>query len=277
MPITVFAVVMVAALLHASWNALVKSAPDKLLITILVTSCAAAISLASLPFLNQPERASWPYAIGSAALQTAYFMLIARTYHVADLSQTYPIMRGAAPLLVAAFTAVSASEFLSATAWIGVVTICIGIFTMALGNPVRDAKGVYLALVNSVVIAGYTLIDGWGVRRSGAPAAYTLYVFLITGLPLVTWAVVKRRAAFVDYVSRHWQMGIAGAIGMTASYGLALWAMTLAPVAVIAALRETAILFATLIAWLILKEHISRRRVFAVCIIAAGAAVLRLA
>jgi drug/metabolite transporter (DMT)-like permease len=277
MSVTVFAVVMVAALLHAGWNAIVKSAPDKLLTTILVTGFAAAISIGLLPFLGPPAPASWPFAVGSAGFQITYFILVARTYHLADLSQTYPIMRGTAPLLVATFSAVSMSETLSLSAWIGVITICSGIFVMAVGHPARDRQGVYLALLNATVIAGYTLIDGWGVRRSGAPAAYTLSVFLLTGLPLIVWAIVSRRAAVVDYLPRHWRSGMVGAVGTTASYGLALWAMTLAPVAVVAALRETAILFGTLIAWLILKEEISLRRVIAAGVIAGGAAVLRLA
>lgn len=268
---------MLAALLHATWNAIVKSAPDKLLTTILVTGFAAALSIGLLPFLSPPARASWPFAVASAVLQITYFILVARTYHLADLSQTYPIMRGTAPLLVAACSAVSMGETLSASAWIGVVTICAGILTMAVGHRVRDRQGVYLALLNAAVIAGYTLIDGRGVRRSGAPAAYTLCVFLLTGLPLIAWAILRKRATFVDYLGRHWRLGMVGGVGTTASYGLALWAMTLAPVAVVAALRETAILFGTLIAWLILKEQMSLRRVIAAGVIASGAAVLRLA
>ena len=277
MSLAVFAVVMVAAVLHAGWNAIVKSAPDKLLTTVLVTGWAAAIAVALLPFLPRPDPASWPYAIGSAGLQTVYFILVARTYQVADLSQTYPLMRGTAPLLVAIFTAVTTNEVLSPAAWVGVVTICTGVLTMAAGSPLRSRTGVYLALLNALVIAAYTVIDGFGVRRSGAPAAYTLCVFLLAGLPLVIWAVTRKRAAHLAYLRRYWRLGIAGGIGTTASYGLALWAMTLAPVAVIAALRETAILFATLIAWLVLKEHIGVRRAVAACIIAGGAAVLRLA
>ncbi len=268
---------MVAALLHASWNAIVKSAPDKFLTTVLVTGFAAALAIAVLPLLQQPARASWPFAAASAVLQVVYFVLVARTYQVADLSQTYPIMRGTAPLLVATFSAITASEVLSRTAWLGVLTLCCGIFSMAAGSAGRDRKGVYLALLNAVVIATYTLVDGWGVRRSGAPAAYTLYVFMLTGVPLALWAAVRQRRAVTGYARRYWPQGIAGALGTTASYGLALWAMTLAPVAIIAALRETAILFATLIAWLVLKERIGVRRAIAACIIAGGAAVLRLA
>jgi drug/metabolite transporter (DMT)-like permease len=131
--------------------------------------------------------------------------------------------------------------------------------------------------VNALAIAGYTLIDGAGVRRSGAPAAYTLLGFLLTGLPLAVWAVLARRSTFAPYFKRNWRLGIVGGIGTASSYGLALWAMTIAPVAVIAALRETSILFGVVIAGLVLKERVGPRRVIAACIIACGAAILRLA
>jgi drug/metabolite transporter (DMT)-like permease len=277
MPLTVFAVVMLAALLHASWNAIVKSAPDKLLTTIMVTTAAAGLSALLIPFLTEPTPSSFPYAIASALCQIIYFLLVARAYQVADMSQAYPLMRGTAPLIVAIVSAFQMDDALSPFAWIGVMAICLGIFIIALGSTLKDRKGIGLALLNALVIAGYTLIDGLGVRKSGAPAAYTLWVFLLTGVPLALWAILARRSTFVPYLGRHWQLGIAGGIGTTASYGLALWAMTVAPIAVVAALRETSILFATLIAGIVLREPIGPRRVISACIIAGGAAILRLA
>ena len=277
MPIMVFAVVMLAALLHASWNAVVKSGPDKLLTTIMVTTAAAGLSAALIPFLNQPTPSSFPYAVASALFQIVYFLLVARTYQAADMSQTYPLMRGTAPLIVAVVSVFRMDEALSLFAWIGVMAICLGIFIIALGSTLKDRRGIYLALLNALVIAGYTLIDGLGVRKSGAPAAYTLWVFLLTGVPLALWVITARRSAFVSYLGHHWRLGIAGGIGTTASYGLALWAMTIAPIAVVAALRETSILFAALIAGFVLREPIGPRRVVSACIIAGGAAILRLA
>lgn len=277
MPIMVFAVVMLAALLHASWNAVVKSGPDKLLTTIMVTTAAAGLSAALIPFLTQPAPSSFPFAAVSALFQIIYFLLVARTYQVADMSQTYPLMRGTAPLIVAVVSVFRMDEALSLFAWIGVMAICLGIFIIALGSTLKDRRGMRLALLNALVIAGYTLIDGLGVRKSGAPAAYTLWVFLLTGVPLALWAVTARRSAFVPYLGHHWRLGIAGGIGTTASYGLALWAMTVAPIAVVAALRETSIVFAALIAGLVLREPIGPRRVVSACIIAGGAAILRLA
>jgi drug/metabolite transporter (DMT)-like permease len=277
MPLIVFAVVMSSALLHASWNAIVKSAGDKFLTTIMVTAFASALSAGLLPFLMPPDRASWPYAAASAVFQIIYFLLVARTYQIADMSQTYPLMRGTAPLIVALVSQFQLGTVLSRTAWAGVIAICIGILSIAFGNNLKDRKGIYLALVNALAIAAYTLIDGVGVRRSGAPAAYTLWVFLLTGLPLTLWAASVRKSELVVYFGRYWRQGFAGGVGTTASYGLALWAMTIAPIAVVAALRETSIVFGTVIAALVLREHVGARRVISACVIACGAAILRLA
>lgn len=275
---TVFVIVLFAAALHATWNAVVKIGADKLLTTTLVTATAALLAVFALPFLAAPARPSWGFIGASALLQIAYFVLVARTYRVADMSQTYPLMRGAAPLLVAVASAAFLRERLTLTASLGVGVICAGVLTMAAARQEGNSKrGVALALSNAVVIAGYTLIDGVGVRRSGAAASYTLWIFLITGLVLVGWALLTRPRTSIRYFAANWRRGIVGGFGTVLSYGLALWAMTAAPVAVIAALRETSILFGAGLSGLVLKERMGWVRILAVGIIAAGAVGLRLA
>ncbi len=276
MTVTIFCIILFAAALHAGWNALVKGGEDKLLTTVLVTASAAAIAAAVLPFLPAPARSSWPFIAASSLLQVLYYVLVARAYGLADMSATYPLMRGAAPLLVALATATLLHEPLSPAAWIGIAAICAGVLGGALHRRVGHGRGIALALLNAVVIAGYTLVDGFGVRHSQAPAAYTLWIFLLTGIPLTGWALWARREAFLRQVAIGWKPGLAGGLATMVSYGLALWAMTFAPVAVIAALRETSILFATGIAALILKEKPGPARVAGACLIAAGAIVLRL-
>lgn len=277
MPVAVFGLILFAAALHATWNAIVKGGGDTLLTTVLVTTAAALIAAVALPLLPGPAPASWPFIAVSALFQIVYFILVAAAYRVADMSQTYPLMRGTAPLLVALASAAWIGEPLSASAWAGVAVLCAGIFGMAAdGRRGGNRAGLLLALLNALVIAGYTVIDGLGVRRSDAPAAYTLWIFLLTGLPLAAWAMLARRRAFADYAARNWHLGLAGGIGTLASYGLALWAMTMAPVAVVAALRETSILFGVAISGLVLKERVSAARIAAVCVIAAGAAILRM-
>jgi drug/metabolite transporter (DMT)-like permease len=278
MPIAVFGMILFAAALHAMWNAVVKGSSDTLLTTVLVTGSAALIALAALPLLPAPAAESWPFIAASAVFQIVYFALVAATYRIADMSQTYPLMRGTAPLLVALASVAWLGEPLTLPAWIGVGVICAGILVMAAdGRRGEDRTGMMLALLNAIVIAGYTVIDGIGVRQSGAPAAYTLWIFLLTGLPLLAWAMLARRRAFAGYAARNWHLGLIGGIGTLASYGLALWAMTKAPIAVVAALRETSILFGAAISALVLKERVSPTRIAAVCVIAGGAAILRMA
>lgn len=278
MPIAVFGMILFAAALHAMWNAVVKGGSDTLLTTVLVTGSAALIALAALPLLPAPTVESWPFIAISAVFQIVYFALVAITYRIADMSQTYPLMRGTAPLLVALASVAWLGEPLAPPAWIGIGVICAGILIMAAdGRRGGDRTGMMLALLNAVVIAGYTVIDGIGVRQSGAPAAYTLWIFLLTGLPLLAWAMLARRRAFAAYAARNWHLGAIGGIGTLASYGLALWAMTKAPIAVVAALRETSILFGAAISALVLKERVSPTRIAAVCVIAGGAAILRMA
>ncbi|MFL1500626.1 EamA family transporter [Pseudomonas sp. O64] len=276
MSLHVFAIIMLGAALHATWNAVVKGGVDKLLTTCLIASVASLIALAAIPFLALPAPESWPFIGTSVILQVLYFVLVASTYRIADMSQTYPIMRGTAPLVVATVSVFVLAEPLSAFAWLGIAVISLGILSMAVAPLSGQRKGLILALINAGVIASYTLIDGLGVRKSGAPVAYTLWIFLLTGIPLAAWALAARRGVFRDYVSRNWRLGIVGGVGTIASYGLALWAMTAAPIATVSALRETSILFGVGISAWVLKEHLTRARIVAACVIAAGAMLLRL-
>ena len=274
MSLGIFCAVLFAALLHASWNAIVKLGGDKLLTTILVTGWAAVLSALLLPWLPAPASASWPWLAISAVLQTGYYLLVARAYQHGDMSLSYPLMRGCAPLLVAIAGIFFFDEMLPASAWGGIALVCGGILCMAGSSSGRHLR---LPLLIAVVIAAYTLVDARGARLSGNALSYTLWLFLLSGLPLPAWALFARRPQLQAYLRGNWQRGLVGGIGTTAAYAVALWAMTIAPVAIIAALRETSILFALLISAVLLKERISRRRLFAALLIVMGVVLLRLA
>ena len=275
----VFAAVLFGAALHASWNAIVKGGGDKLLSTALITGVAAVIAAATLPFLPAPARASWPYLAASAVLQIVYFVLVAATYRVTDMGRAYPLMRGLAPALVAVFGALALGQGLPAGGWIGVALVSSGVFAMAFaatGGVGAGRRGTGLALANAVVIASYTLVDGAGVRASGAPIAYSMWLFLLA-IPLVGWALATRGMAVVDYARANLWRGLVRGVGNLGSYAIALWAMTRAPIAVVAALRETSILFGLAIATLFLGERLDPARVAAALLILLGAITLRLA
>lgn len=276
MTINVFCILLFAALLHASWNAIVKASGDKMYAAISVSGSAAVIALLLLPFAPQPTLASAPYLLLSSALQVVYTVLVAKTYQVSDMSQTYPLMRGTAPLLVAIVSVVFLGDRLSPLAWSGIGVICLAILAMAYNGRASSRRGVVLALINACFIAGYTLVDGTGVRLSGSALGYTLWSFLMNGSCLLGWATIARRHEVSRYLRQHWHKGLLGGISTMGSYGLALWAMTEAPLAVVAALRETSILFGALIAFVLLKERVIPLRIAAACGIAAGAILLRL-
>ncbi|GBE72046.1 TPA: EamA family transporter [Enterobacter roggenkampii] len=262
MTLTVFCILLFAALLHASWNAIVKAGTDKLYSAISVSGSATLIALVLLPLSPQPSAASWPFLIVSCALQVVYTVLVAKTYQVSDMSQTYPLMLG---------------DRLSWLAWSGIGVICLSILAMAMNGRMKSRKGIWLALLNACFIAGYTLVDGTGVRLSETALGYTLWTFFMNGFCLLGWAMVARRREASGYLRLHWKKGLLGGVGTMGSYGLALWAMTQAPLAVVAALRETSILFGALIAFLLLKEKVAGLRIAAALGIAGGAILLRLA
>jgi len=231
----------------------------------------------ALPFLPLPAAQSWPYIAGSVALQFIYYTLLVRAYAAGDMSHTYPIMRGGAPLIVAALSASLVGEPLTAARWLGVGLICSGVLGLAIHRsasltPHHAATG--YALANAAAIAAYTLVDGIGVRKSQAPASYTLWLFLLIGAVRLSWTLLLRRRELLAYLRRYWPQGLAGGVGTVSSYGLALWAMTIAPVALVAALRETSILFAAVISALVLKERVTPMRIASAVLIAAGAATL---
>jgi len=273
-----FGIVIFAALLHAGWNAIVKGAGDTRLTTVLVLACSAIIAVVTLPFLPQPAPASWPYLATTMVLQIGYFSLVAAAYRAADMSTVYPLMRGLAPLLVASVGTVVLGEQPGPFGWLGIALICGGVLSMALRGRHTDARrGIILALINAVVIATYTLVDGTGARLSGAPISYVLWLNILAGVPFLAWGLLRHRAPLLQHIRRNWMLGFVGGIANIASYGLALWAMTQAPIAIVAALRETSILWGTLIAVLILRERIDAPRLIATGIIAAGAVAIRLA
>ncbi|KZD12262.1 DMT family transporter [Oceanibaculum pacificum] len=279
MSTTVMLAVLVGAFLHASWNALVKSSSDKFLDTVVLFSCAAVMSLPALFFLPLPAPAAWPYLLGSAAIHLAYFLLVAAAYRAADMSFAYPLMRGTAPLLVALASGALLGEHLSTAAWAGVLLICGGVLGLTLAY--RPAAGTILpplafGLGNAGVIAAYTLTDGLGARLSGNALSYTLWNFLLAALPLLTVALIFRRRDLLPHLRRRWRQGIGGGACSIGSYALALWAMTQAPIASVAALREVSILFAIALASFALKERVGYARTAAAVAVLGGAVALRL-
>jgi drug/metabolite transporter (DMT)-like permease len=277
LPFDIVLLVLFGALLHATWNAIIKAGTDKSLDASLISAGGAITALPFLPLLPLPEPAAWWFIAGSAILQFAYFQLVAGAYRAGDIGLVYPLMRGGAPLLIATTSGLILGETLSFAAWAGTLTICAGILTLAFEARNGSRHAIVLALVNACVIASYTYVDGVGARLSGNAISYTLWMSLLPPILLFAWALSRRGAlAVAQHVRRNWWRGLIGGAGSIASYGAALWAMTRAPVATVAALRETAIVFALIISVTVLKEKATLTRCIAAIIIALGVLLLKI-
>ena len=290
---TVVAAVLFGALLHASWNALVKSSTDKTLDTALIHLLGSVVTLPLVLLWGWPKPEAWPFIAASVTIHIAYYLLLTGAYKHGDLGLTYPLMRGTAPLLVALSSVAALGEYLSLAGWLGVLAMSAGVLLLGLpgrlvlANGDHDAAGhqlrnkaIRFALANAVIIAIYTVIDAKGARASGNALQYVVTLFLLDGWPfafIVLWQRGKAAQPYVRaYAKKRWPVALGGAVASLGSYGIALWAMTQAPVATVAALRETSVLFAALLGAWLLKERFTPRRVVGTLTIVAGVMALRL-
>lgn len=279
MPITIFLAVLLAALMHASWNLLVKLNLDRFLSLFLLQSLMGVMGLVMLVVFAWPAAASLPFALVSGALHTGYNVFLARSYRDGDLSLVYPVARGTAPLLTLLSTWVFAHEHISFTAALGVAVLVGGIWLVAMGRSGSLRLGgsaLLFALGTSCFIAAYTVVDGLGGRASGAASGYTAVVFILDALFLMAWAVYWRGFEVFRLVAPSWRRGLVGATLSAGAYWIVIWAMTLAPIASVAALRETSILFVIAMSARFLNEKLSAARVIGGLMVAAGAIALRL-
>jgi len=277
-PLPVALAVLGAALLHAGWNALLKSGADTQLGAIGLAAGSGAVALVAVPFVGLPAQASWPWLMASAVVHIAYFRLLAGAYRWGDLSFTYPVMRGGGPLIVTLAGVLVFGEVLPWAQTAGVLLISAGILAFATHsarNPVAQRKSLAFALANACVIAAYTLIDAQGARLSLAPVAYTLWFFVLNGVVITALGMAQRGAAVPRHLAKDWRRLAGGGAGAVLAYAVALWAMTLAPVALVAVLRETSVVFAAALGALFLKEPFTARRAGATLVVLAGLVTLR--
>jgi drug/metabolite transporter (DMT)-like permease len=277
----VLLVVLAAAFLHATWNAMAKGrqGSDPMIGATVIAAGAGVVCLAMLAGFGMPAPASHPYVIASGLIHVLYFLLLGLSYRLADYSAVYPLMRGSAPLLTTAASFVFVGETIGAGPLAGIVLLSSGVLGLgfhAIRRGGLDRTGLLVAAANIVVIVAYTLIDGIGARLSGNPGGYVALMMLLTGVLHVAGVTAWRPRAVLDGLSQRWGFGLLGGAMVMASYGAALWAMTKAPIGAVAALRETSVLFGAAIATLVMGERFSAVRVLATAAIFGGLACLRL-
>jgi drug/metabolite transporter (DMT)-like permease len=277
----VFAAVLIGALSHASWNALIKGvALDPLSATTLICIGSAIVSLVLAIFVGIPAWASWPWLIASLIIHLVYFAALAEAYRAGDLGQVYPIARGSAPLMTATATTFFIGETLSVLGWAGIVILVSGVFLLSFkgGRDLAkiDRRAVGYALLTAASICAYTVVDGIGARASGNSLGYVLWLFIITPVVLMPYALYRDGASIMPAMTGYWRRGLFGGAFQIVSYGIVLWAMTIAPIAIVATLRETSVLFGAVIAVVVLKEPLRPIRIAAAVLIVCGLVLIRL-
>jgi drug/metabolite transporter (DMT)-like permease len=276
----VFAAVLFAAACHAGWNATIKRGLDPLATTVAISIGAALVSLVFVPVVGLPAPAAWPWVVASVVIHLIYFAALIESYRAGDMGQVYPIARGAAPLMTAAAATALIGERLGLAGWLGIVLVVAGVLLLSLrGGRVLarlDRRAVGFALFTAITICAYSVVDGVGARRAGSANAYSVALFVGIGPVMALYALVRGGRKAMSAAGQVWGTGLAGGVLQLGSYGIAIWAMTVAPIAIVAALRETSVLFGAMIAVVVLKEPLRGSRVVAALLIVAGLALIRL-
>lgn len=272
------AIVLTAALLHAVWNAMAKGggAPELSIGSYQLVGSLVCLCIA--PFVPAPPPQSWPFIAASVAIHTGYYFTLSAAYRAADLSQVYPLFRGLAPVLVAISAAYFAGEWLTTGTSIGVVVISAGIISLAFmgkrfGKMPPAALGYGIA--TSVLIAGYTVTDGLGVRAAGSQLSYIVWLFIFEVVPIGIYLLATQPRVWLTQIKSKALNNIGGGIASSTAYGLVIYAMSLGPMAIVSSLRETSVIFAAFIGVIWLREPFGRARIIAATVVAFGIGLMR--
>ncbi|MDJ1635089.1 DMT family transporter [Rhizobium rhizogenes] len=274
MSAAVIGLALSAAILHATWNAFLRSGGDRLW-TVTVMSFASTI--VALPFVliyPLPASGAWLYIVLSAALQVGYSIFLVAAYRYGELGQVYPIVRGTIPLLVTVGGFIITGDEINSYQIAGVVLVALGIMSLALGKGRASTSSILFALVTGAIIAAYATVDSIGVRQTGQSGAYTAWVLVLYGTFLLVAFLVLRRRLVVDFRAPDTWKALGGGLVAMVAYGVIVAAFALGPAGPITALRETSVVFAVLIGWLFLGEALAVRRIIACVIVASGAILL---
>lgn len=273
-------IVLFSALCHASWNALVRTRGDKIVSITLLVAAAGIVALPGLLLVPRLEGAAWPFLITSAIVHTGYNTFLALAYHHGELTRVYPLVRGSAPLTTLVVSLLFLREGVTPMEAVGIVVVGAGIMALALDRGwralVASPQAFAYAAFTSLCITAYTLSDGLGARHAGSPHSYVIWLFVLDMLPMLAGTLIFKRRELAATSWGNWLTGLAGGLLSLAAYWIAIWAMTVAPIPLVAALRETSILFALLIGVVWLGEKVTLVRAASILTVVCGLALMRL-
>lgn len=274
--ITLF--VLLAAMLNAGWNALIKVSGDRIAVMAVVTLLGSLGSMLALPFVALPDPASWPLLTAAILLHTGYHFVLPVAYNYGDLGQVYPIARGSAPLLVTLGAALLAGEVLDAIPLFGVVFLAVGVMALAFDRRTglkQNPRAVLFALGTGACIASYTLVDGLGARQAGSVLGFAACLTIADGLLTFLIALIWKARAIRQVIRTDLRAAMLAGGMQVGAYWIAIWALAHAPLGMVSALRETSVLFAALISTFILKEGFGVWRFLSAGLIACGIGLSR--
>jgi len=270
--------VLLAALLHASWNAMAKSGGTPQFSIASYRLVNAIWCLPLLFFFPLPLSASWPMLLASTIIHSAYYYTLSKSYRSGDLSQVYPLFRGLAPVLVVLGAALMANEYLSAGAMLGIGLVSVGLISITFaGGTFGKISGPALrwGLATSVFIGAYTVADGMGVRAAGNPFSYILWLFIFEPIPIGLWLLATDRSGWFGYMRAKPGKITAGALAAATAYAMVIYAMSVAPMGMVSSLRETSVIFAALIGTLMFREPFGRQRIIAAALVCLGVVLIK--
>ena len=265
--------ILLAAALHAGWNALIKISGDRIAVMAVVTLAGSILSLFALPFVDSPSAASWPFLALSILIHTGYHFFLPVAYDLGDLGQVYPIARGSAPILVTLGAFVFAGEYVSQTALIGILCLAVGVMALTLDGGKTsniNSRAVVFALLTGVCIASYTVVDGMGARQAESVLGFAVWLTIGNGLVTFLIALIWKRNEILAVAWNNPLTGSAGGAMQGGAYWIIVYALAVAPMGMVSGLRETSVLFAALISTFLLKEGFGVWRFISACLVAFG-------
>ena len=274
----VYGLVLGSALMHATWNALVKSGGGDTLLTLVgLKVCNMLVALAALPFFGWPKAESWPYLLASTVAVVAYYVCLLRAYSLSDFNLAYPLARGAAPVLVLIVSVLVAGDTISFGAGVGVAVVSGGILTLAFRREISShhVVAVAWALTVGCFVATYTVIDGIGARLSGDPGGYNAALHILAGIPILGAGLSQRGLqTCAAHLRANWRPALLGGTLMFGAYGIVIFALTRLPMGPVAAVRESGVIFGALIGALVFKEQLATQRVLAAAVVSVGVSII---
>ncbi|HEU5113845.1 MAG TPA: EamA family transporter [Acidimicrobiia bacterium] len=268
---TVFALTLalLAAVMHAAWNLLVKSSEDQLVAGWTVVAGAAILALPLLVFSGLPDRSVWDLILISTLVQVFYVLTLAAAYRVGDLSFVYPLARGTSPVLVSLAGVAFLGDEISPLGWLGVLTVTAALTLLAWRRP--DRSGLGAALATGVLISAYTSVDAAAVREQGSAVSVIAaeFVLLSIALGLVVLSLRGPRA-MLGMVRADWRKAAMGGFATGVAYLLVMVAALSAPVGLVSGVRETSVLIAVVASRLVLHEEVTSYQLGMVAAAVAG-------